>query len=253
MKHRKPEGDTTKGVKPHGASVTNGTKKPKRFPADAQRCNAVNRLGERCQQWLVKGTKKCRHHGSGGDRTNRGRPIKHGLYSMRLKAITEQSQADRLAELTEDPRLLDMARTIATSQAILEEHLPALTDEAIEELWRRKNPPPPGVTPGDGEEGEKGWGPSPGELLELKASLVKTTIQALSLHGNMQASARRTLATEQLIATMVVPVLTKLGAEFMDVVAAHVTKDQLERIRTSLELKHKRAVLDVQSALIERS
>lgn len=225
----------------------------KREPTDEQRCTAVNRAGERCRQWLVKGTTKCRFHGSGGGRGKQsrrkhnpaavgGRPIIHGRYSMRLKAIVEQTQADRLTELTEDPRLLDMSRTIATSQFLLEEYLPALTDEAIRELWKRRNPPPPGW--------DMEWEPGAGELLELKASLVASTIKALAAHGSMQAQARRTLAQEQLVAAVVVPILTRLGSEFMEVVAGVVTPEQLERIRVGLDLKSKRAVLDVHSVLV---
>jgi hypothetical protein len=161
---------------------------------------------------------------------------------MRLKAITEQTQANRITELTEDPQLLDMARTIAVSQHLLEEYLPALTDEAITGLWKNKNPPPPGW---DGEE----WEPRPGDVLELKASLVASSIKALAAHGGMQATARRTLATEQLVAALVVPIITRLGSEFMDVVAQHVTPEQVDRIRLGLELKHRRAIIDVSVAV----
>lgn len=168
---------------------------------------------------------------------------------MRLKSIVQQEAADRLTELVEDPRLLDMSRTIATSQLILEEYLPALTDEALTELWRNKNPPPPGWD--EDRNGE--WGPNPGDVLELKAALVASSIKALAAHGNLQASARRTLATEQLITALVVPILTRLGSEFMEVVAANVAPEQLDRIRAGLDVKQKRALLDVRSVLVEGS
>lgn len=166
---------------------------------------------------------------------------------MRLKSIVNQQQADRLTELEDDPRLLDMGRTVAVSQHILEEYLPALTDEAVEQLWKRKNPPPPFWDPETMGE----WGPSAGELLETKAGLVAQCMKSVSLHGNLQAQARRTLATEQLMAMAVLPVLTRLGADFMSVVADIVTPEQLERIRVAVTAKSNRAIIDVKAVITD--
>jgi hypothetical protein len=189
------------------------------------------------------GSNVCRLHGAkGGSKNGGGRPIVHGLDSMRLRAIVEQEHADRVAELVDDPRLLDLARTIATSQWILEEHLPALSDEALLELWRRRNPVPPGVDPKDHQ-------PSAGELLELKTALVASSITALAKHGSMQVAARRTLATEQLVASLVQPILVRLGQELMEVVARVVTPAQLEEIRRGISLKQKRALIEVKEVI----
>jgi hypothetical protein len=182
-----------------------------------RRCTARRRrTKEPCQNWAMVGSNVCRLHGAKG--------------------------ADRVAELVDDPRLLDLARTIATSQWILEEHLPALSDEALLELWRRRNPVPPGVDPKDHQ-------PSAGELLELKTALVASSITALAKHGSMQVAARRTLATEQLVASLVQPILVRLGQELMEVVARVVTPAQLEEIRRGISLKQKRALIEVKEVI----
>ena len=82
------------------------------------RCGAKTRGGEFCASMPLVGAKRCRLHG--GAATGE-KNITHGLGSARLRArYADPALQARLAELLDDPNLLDARRAVAASQVALE-------------------------------------------------------------------------------------------------------------------------------------
>lgn len=206
----------------------------------ARRCMAHNRQGERCKKPATDGFNVCFLHGAGKKKgPPTGAPITHGASSLRLRRIRDAEQQARLDELLKDPEFLDLARSIGLAQLLLEETmLPDLSSNTLAQMLRKKHP-----------ELYTTIDPSDGEIEALRAHLLDKHMGVVTKYGRLQVQARRALGQEQLLAQLVLPVLGRLGREFMAIVERHVTPEQMAAIREEMEASKARAVLDVQAKL----
>jgi hypothetical protein len=83
------------------------------------RCNALTRRNTWCQQWPLKGGKRCKLHGGASPRGPESASWRHGLYSAYLPPKLAESYEAALA----DPELVDAASGIALLDARLMELL----------------------------------------------------------------------------------------------------------------------------------
>lgn len=203
--------------------------------AQRTRCKAKKRDGTRCGSWAVKGFEVCRMHGAGG--AKKGRPqvtvnLKHGAQAWRIKRMLSQEGIDRIEELAQSPEILNMARTVAASQFLIEENVPMqLTDDEVA-AWVKLEM---GLT----------REPTEAEVMAGRLQIMDRAQRALMGHSKMQADAKRALTQEQLLAVLVVPILSQLGSQFMKVVERHVDPDTLLAIRRGIEDERRAAMIRV--------
>jgi hypothetical protein len=96
------------------------------------RCGAKKRNGDRCQQWPVKGRRRCRLHGGKTPLgASAGRYI-HGRYSKFLPARLFAAYQDA----AHDPQLLELRRDIALTDARIVDLLERVDSGESGAIWR---------------------------------------------------------------------------------------------------------------------
>lgn len=195
-------------------------------PADGSRCTAKSkRSGVRCRNAPVTGWTVCRMHGAGnGKDRSGGRPPIHGRYAMRHRGLTKEA-ADRLDELMLDPDLLDMRRTVASSQLIVEQ-VPILPpDDLVDELARRiaiehgRNPDT-GVTDAHRD--------------EARRRLAAANVKILERHGKLQGVARRQTVEADLLLAKALPVMQQFAESLVAIVRPYLTPAELAQVQRDM-------------------
>jgi hypothetical protein len=175
-------------------------------------------------------------HGAGGKK--KGHPqltanLKHGRYAWKLKRGITQMGVDRLEELARSPEVLNIARTTAASQYLLEEHLVLdPTDGELDAMVRKFY----GLER-DAEVTEE-------ERNAMRMEHLRNVQKAIETHAAIQERAKRALTQEAMLSILVVPLMSQLAEDFMRVLKRRLSPDVLvlvqsdiAEVRRTLEIK----------------
>lgn len=189
-------------------------------------CGAKTRGGGTCKNAAVVGFKRCRMHGAGGKA--KGYPqltsgLKHGRDAYRWRKTMTEQGVERIEELATSPAVLDIQRTAAVSQFLLEQHVSLEpTEDEIKALAVLKFRLADKVEPTDAQ------------CQAVRYELLETIQKALDQHVSIQDRAKRQLTQEALIGLLVVPILATLGSEVMKVILRHVDTATAEKIQAEI-------------------
>jgi hypothetical protein len=193
--------------------------------AEGPRCKAKSRRsGEQCRNAPVRGWSVCRMHGAGNgkDRAGGRKPV-HGKYAMRHRGLTQEA-AERLDELMQDPDLLDMRRTVASSQLVVEQ-VPILPpDELVDELARRIAV----------EHGRAPEGVTDAHRDEARRRLAAANVKILERHGKLQGVARRQTVEADLLLAKALPVMQQFAESLVAIVRPYLTPQELAQVQRDM-------------------
>lgn len=125
---------------------------------------------------------------------------------MRFKRI-QQEGADRIKELTEDAELLDLHRSVAASQYVMEEHAPVMpsADEIDARARDRFN------LDTDAE-------PSQAQREIVQTELALIAQRMIRSHSQLQRDAARQQAEADLLIESALPIMRKFSEDIMRIV-----------------------------------
>lgn len=172
------------------------------------RCTAKTRKGTRCKRHAVKGKKVCQSHGGA---KGAGRPVQHGMRSMRVARMARLGH-ERLSAITNDPGLTDVRRTVAVNEYLLEQTF--LADVTEDEVWAFA-------------QRWLGREPEESELPEARMELARRRGKTLEQHARMQEMAHRQLTKAEIMFQVCLPVLNGHGRRVQALVDRLLTRHQL--------------------------
>jgi len=178
------------------------------------RCGAKLRSGGFCMRYPTKGQKRCRLHGSGTKEKPGGRPPVHGRFSARFQKLAAEGR-QQLAELMDDPQLLDAKRPVALATLIVTEMDLAPTDEQIVDLACELV----------GDVGD----PGPVEIAKAQAVYHQAALKAIDTLGKRQEAANRQAKVGDVIIAGALPIFERLGAAVAQLSNLYVPADKRER------------------------
>jgi hypothetical protein len=172
----------------------------------------------------VHGFEVCRMHGAGGKK--KGRPqltsnLKHGRYAFKFRKALSEQGVERIEELASSPAVLDLQRTAAVSQFLIEQHVNLEpNDEEIKALAKMRL--------------KLERDPTDAECQAVRYDLLGTIQKALDVHTSIQDRAKRALSQEALMGLLVVPILASLATETMKVILRHVDATTAAKIQAEI-------------------
>lgn len=135
---------------------------------------------------------------------------------MRFRRL-QQEGAARIAELTEDPELADITRTLAASQFVVEQHAPVMPSEAEVRAWAMR------MYSTDA--------PSAGQVEAARTELGVIAIKMFERHVRIQQRASRQQVEADMLMQVAMPVMRQFAEDLMAIIDDEIDAAAAARIR----------------------